>query len=85
MCRSVCLEGLSLLGPRLAPKLLALTRTVPPPPRAFFPSYIIAHLESPAVADALGADKDLVELLVDLACECFTADNFFAKVRAMGL
>lgn len=85
MCRAACLGGLCLLGPRLAPRLLGLTRTLPPPPRAFFPAYIISHLEDPKVAAALGADQDLVGLLVDLACECFTRDNFFAKVRAMGL
>lgn len=85
MCRAVCLGGLSLLGPRLAPRLLGLTRTLPPPPRAFFPAYIISHLEDSKVAAALGADQDLAGLLVDLACECFTRDNFFAKVRAMGL
>lgn len=85
MCRAVCLSGLALLGPRMAPRLLGLTRTLPPPPRAFFPAYIISHLESAKVAEALGADQDLVSLLVDLACECFTRDNFFAKVRALGL
>lgn len=87
MCRAVCLDAASmaLLGPRMAPKLLALTRTLPPPERAFFPSYMLAHLENPAVVDALGADHGMVDLLVDLACECFTSDNFFAKVRAMGL
>lgn len=85
MCRAVCLEGMALLGPRLAPKLLGLTRTVPPAPRAFFPAYIISHLEDPKVQEALGADKNLIELLVDLACECFTRDNFFAKVRGLSL
>lgn len=86
MCRAVCLEGLSLVGAgRLAPKLQALTRTVPPPPRTFFPAYIIGHLECPRVRDALGLDKPQTELLVDLACECFTREFFFAKVRAMGL
>lgn len=85
MCRGACLEGLALLGPRLAPKLQALIRTLPPPPRAFFPAYIVAHLQSPHVAAALGADPDMVGLLVDLACECFTRDNFFAKLRALGL
>lgn len=85
MCRSVCLEGLALLGPRLAPRLQGLTRTLPPAPRAFFPAYIIAHLETPKVAEALGVDRDLADLLIDMACECFTRDNFFAKVRGMGL
>lgn len=86
MCRAVCLEGMALLGgPRLAPKLRALVRTLPPAPRAFFPSYIVAHLENPKVRDALCADKHLIELLVDLACECFTRDNFFAKITALGL
>lgn len=85
MCRATCLEGLALLGPRLAPKLEGLLRTVPPPPRAFFPAYIVARLESEDVARALGGDKALSELLVDLACECFTRDNFFAKVRGLGL
>jgi len=85
MCRAACLEGMALLGPRLAPKLLALTRTLPPPPRAFFPAYIVSHLENPRVQEALGADKSLAELLVDLACECFTRDNFFAKIRGLGL
>lgn len=56
LCRAVCLEGLAMLGPRLAPRLLALTRTLPPPPRAFFPAYIVSKLESPEVAAALGVD-----------------------------
>ncbi len=85
MCRATCVEGLALLGRRLAPKLQALARTVPPPPRAFFPAYIVAQLEQPRVQDALGLDKTQTELLADLACECFTRDFFFAKVRAMGL
>lgn len=85
LCRGVCVEGLALLGPRLAPRLQALVRTVPPPHRAFFPSYIIAQLETPGVATSLGVDKDQVELLIDLACECFTKDNFFAKIKAMAL
>lgn len=85
MCRATCVEGLALLGRRLAPKLVALTRTLPPPPRAFFPAYIIERLESPGVQDALGLDKTQMELLVDLACECFTREFFFGKVRAMGL
>jgi hypothetical protein len=82
----VCLEGLALLGSsRAAVKLQALIRTVPPSPRAFFPAYIVAQLESPEVVAGLGADKDLVGLLIDLACECFTQDNFFTKIRALGL
>lgn len=86
MCRAPSLEGMCLLGGRrLAPKLTALLRTVPPLPRAFFPTYIISHLEDPKIRRCLGDDKDLIELLIDLACECFTKDNFFAKVRAMGL
>lgn len=86
LCRAVCLECLALVrGPRVTPKLQALVATVPPHPRAFFPAYIIAHLESTVVARALGCHKHLVELLVDLACECFTRDNFFAKLRAMAL
>lgn len=85
MCRATCLEGLALF-PRLAAKIKALLRTVPPPPRTFFPAYMVAQLESPRVAEALvGGDKDLLELLVDTACECFTRDNFFVKIRAMGL
>ena len=85
MCRAACVEGIALLGPGLGPKLHALMRTVPPPPRAFFPAYIISQLETPRVAGALKADKELVELVVDLACECFTKDIFFAKLRHLGL
>ncbi len=86
MCRAKCLEGVALVGgKRLAPKLRALVRTVPPPPRAFFPAYIISQLETPAVREALGCDKNVAELLVDVACECFTKENFFAKIRGMQL
>lgn len=86
MCRATCLEGMALLGGRkMCPKLHALVRTVPPPPRAFFPSYILSHLESPAIVAALGADPSTVELVVDLACQSFTRDIFFAKMRALGL
>lgn len=85
LCRGVCVEGAALLGPRLAPKLQALMRTVPMQPRGFFPAYIIAQLETPRVAKALGLDEASTELLVDLACECFTRPIFFAQVRAMGL
>ena len=76
---------MTLVGPRLAPKLHALMRTVPPQPRGFFPTYIISQLETPRVAKALGLDADRVELLVDLACECFTQTIFFAQIRALGL
>lgn len=82
MCRATCLHGMGLLGPRLVPKLQALIRTVPPRPGSFFPAYIVGQLRAPEVAASLGADA---ELLVDIACECFTRDNFFSKVRAMGL
>lgn len=85
MCRATCLEGVRLLGPRLAPRLLGLIRTLPPPPRAFFPAYIIGHLENAQVAEALGLNTEKVELLVDLSCQCFTRDNFFAKVRSLEL
>lgn len=86
LCRATCPEGLALLGSsRVGVKLQALVRTLPPPPRAFFPAYIVAQLESPQVVAGLGDDKDLVDLLIDLACECFTKDNFFAKVRSLGL
>ncbi len=83
MCRSPCLEGLAMLPGGAGPRLEALLRTLPPPPRAFFPSYIVGHLESEAVRGVLGAAK--AELLVDLACECFTRDVFFANVEALGL
>ena len=82
MCRAACLDGMKLLGPRLAPRLQALIRTVPPRPGAFFPSYIVTHLRTPETAALLGGDA---EMLVDIACECFTRDNFFARVRDMGL
>jgi hypothetical protein len=85
MCRAACLEGMAMLGPRVSPKLQALLRTVPPPPRAFFPSYIVHHLQTPQVVASLGGDAGLVSLLMDIACECFTRANFFAKVRGMGL
>lgn len=86
VCRSTCLEGMALLGGRrLAPKLQALLRTVPPPPRAFFPSYIVSHLESPKVQAALGVDEAMAGLLIDLACESFTEAFFFAKMRALEL
>lgn len=85
LCRAACLEGAALLGPRLAPKLQALMRTMPPPGRGFFPAYIISRLETPRVAKALGLDDAATELLIDLACECFTQTIFFAQVRALGL
>lgn len=86
MCRAMCLEGMALLGGnRMAPKLQALVRTVPPPPRSFFPAYILAQLESAVVREALGCDKSVIELLVDVACECFTKNNFFTKIRNMQL
>jgi hypothetical protein len=83
MCRGQCLEGMGMMGPRVAPMLEALLRTMPPPPRCFFPAYIVHHLQSPEVGATL--DKDVVDMLMDLACECFTRDNFFAKIRSMGL
>lgn len=85
MCRAVCLEGMAIVGRRVAPKLHALLRTVPCPPRTFFPAYIVSHLQSPRVIESLGNDKNLVELLMDIACECFTKDNFFTKIRNMRL
>lgn len=86
VCRATCLEGMALLGGRrLAPKLQALLRTAPPPPRAFFPAYIVSHLESPKVQAALGVDEAMAGLLIDLACESFTEAFFFAKLRALEL
>ncbi len=85
MCRAACLEGIELLGKRLGPKLHAILRTVPPPTRAFFPAYIVTHLENPIVQSALGCDKDTLELLRDVACECFTKDLFFIKLRDLEL
>lgn len=86
VCRATCLEGMGLLGGRrLAPKLQALLRTLPPPPRAFFPTYIVSQLECPRVQSALGVDEATAGLLIDLACESFTEAFFFAKMRALAL
>lgn len=85
MCRRTCLDTLCLLGPGLVPRLQGLVRTVPPPPDAFFPGYMRAQLESKAVVDALGCGASKLELLIDIACECFTQNNFFTTVRALEL
>lgn len=84
MCRSACLEGMAIMG-RLAPRLEALVRTVPPAPGQFFPTYIRSHLDTPVVRAALRDDEDLIELLMDVSGECFTRENFFRKVRALRL
>lgn len=85
MCRAPCLEGLAMLGPRVGPKVQGLIRTVPPAPRCFFPAYIVSQLQKPDVVRGLGDDPALIDLLVDIACECFTRHNFFVTVRGMGL
>lgn len=84
MCRSTCLEGMAIMG-RVAPRLEALVRTVPPVPGQFFPTYIRSHLDTPLVRAALRDDEDLIELLMDVSGECFTRENFFRKVRALRL
>lgn len=85
MCRAVSLDALALVSPRIVPKLEALVRTVPPQPRSFFPAYIIAHLATPVVIRAFDNDKNVLDMLVDIACECFTKDNFFVKIKSMKL
>lgn len=84
LCRRECLECLPLAGSTLTPRLQALVRTVPPDPHAFFPAYMRCLLERQEVAKGLGNGSG-IELLVDIACECFTRENFFATVRALGL
>lgn len=85
MCRSTCLDALCLLGPGLVPRLQGLLRAVPPPRDAFFPGYMRAQLENKAVAQALGCGPSKLEVLIDIACECFTKNNFFTTVRALEL
>lgn len=84
LCRRECLECLPLAGAGLGARLQAMLRTVPPDPNAFFPAYMRGLLEREAVATGLGGGPG-IDLLVDIACECFTRQNFFATVRALGL
>lgn len=85
MCRACCVDNLALVpGPRLLPKLKALLRTRPPPPGTFFPSYIVSQLETPGISAAMGG-PEIVDMLVDVACECFTQHNFFARLRSLGV
>ena len=83
-CRGECLEGMSLLGPRLAPRIRALMRTVPNS-RRFFPTYILSQLENPSVVAGLRLSDDSVDTLVDVACGCFTEANFFASIKRLGM
>lgn len=86
LCRTVALEGMALLGGRLVtPKLRALLRTLPPPPGKHFTSYVIEHLESPAVRDALGRDAALLDTLANFVLDSFDERTFFERIRMHGL
>lgn len=85
MCRTVCLDALSLSGPMVATRLRRLVQTVPPAPATFFPSYMIAALSTSSIVAALGIRETTRDLLLDLLYRSFTRDAFFGMVRHLRL
>ena len=83
LCRARCIDAAALAGPSAWDRLHAVTRTLPPPPGAFFPSYMTALLERPEVVAVVG--HDLAPLLADVAGVSFTREAFFWRVRGLGL
>ena len=76
MCRCVCLDHLSINGTSIAAQVRALFRTVPPPPNTYFPSYMVALLNTPEVVRALHLTEDLRQLLLEITLFSFTQTQF---------
>jgi hypothetical protein len=66
----------------LTNKLQTLLRTLPPPPGAFFPAYVIGILTSPPVQEALQLDDDRVQMIIDVAYAHETEGMFYRALRA---
>lgn len=66
----------------LTNKLQTLLRTLPPPPGAFFPAYVIGVLTSPPVQEALNLDDDRVQIVIDIAYAHETEGMFYRALRA---
>lgn len=81
VCRAPCIDELRSLRHSVPLKLRMVVRTLPPPPGAHFPVYIMGLLTAPPVQAALDIDDDAVQHLIDLAYAHDTADSFFARLR----
>ena len=75
-CRSVCLENLCMNGSALHVQIRVLLRTIPPPPNAYFPTFMMSLLGQPRIVQALHLTDDLRQLLVELAFFSFTQAQF---------
>ena len=76
MCRTVCLDHLSINGTSIGAQVRALFRTVPPPANAYFPTYMIALLNTPEVAMALHLTEDLRQLLIEITLLSFSQAQY---------
>lgn len=78
VCRAPCIGELRGLRHALRRKLSMLVRTLPPPPGASFPVYLVGLLTSPPVQTALDIDDATVQHLLDVAFARETEATFFA-------
>lgn len=76
MCRTICLDHLSINGTSIGAQVRALFRTVPPPANVYFPTYMIALLNTPEVARALHLTEDLRQLLIEITLLSFTQTQY---------
>jgi hypothetical protein len=82
VCRAPCVAELREMRGTLTNKLQTLLRTLPPPPGAFFPAYVIGILTSPPVQEALQLDDDRVQMIIDVAYAHETEGMFYRALRA---
>lgn len=82
MCRSPCVSQVRHVRRGLDKKIQAVVRTLPPPPGAYFPTFITGILSSPQVQVALDLDDDALQQLIDLAYQMHTPERFWKGVRA---
>jgi hypothetical protein len=85
VCRAPCIEEIAARPHTLSRKMRALLRTVPAPDNGFFPAHVIALLESPDIGDAIAISDGDRQLLVEMAYQTFTENNFFSMMRHLRL
>lgn len=84
LCRSICIEEVRHTK-SLSSKLRLIMQALPPPPRAFFPAYIVGLVNTPAIVEAMAMQLNERHLILDLAYQSFTEDHFFGYLRQLRL
>jgi hypothetical protein len=82
MCRAPCVSHVRYVRRGLDKRIQAVIHTLPPPPGAYFPTFVTGILSSPQIQGALDLDDDALQELIDLAYQAQTPERFWKAVRA---